>query len=72
MISPEQPSIGLGDRRAVNRALKSGNLAQGPEVAKIEAEFSADLVGGLPVLAVNSGTSGLHLGLLANGIGAGD
>jgi dTDP-4-amino-4,6-dideoxygalactose transaminase len=49
----------------------SGMLAQGPEVAAFETEFSA-IVDGLHSVAVNSGTSALHLAFLAAGIGAGD
>jgi perosamine synthetase len=41
-------------------------------VKAFEEEFSRGLVEGLPVVAVNSGTSGQHLGLLAAGIGPGD
>jgi len=47
-------------------------VAQGPEVAAFESEFSEHFVQGRPVVAVNSGTSGLHLGLLAAGVGPGD
>ena len=47
-------------------------LAQGPEVAAFESEFADALVGGRHCVAVNSGTSGLHLGLLAAGVGPGD
>ncbi len=47
-------------------------VAQGPEVAAFEQEFADQLVGGRECVAVNSGTSGLHLGLLAAGIGPGD
>src|SRR3546814_11715303 len=47
-------------------------LAQGPEVASFEEEFAFHFRLGRPCVAVNSGTSGLHLGLLAAGIGAGD
>lgn len=47
-------------------------VAQGPEVAAFEQEFSEHFVPGRPVVAVNSGTSGLHLGLLAAGVGPGD
>lgn len=46
-------------------------LAQGPEVAAFEAEFSAHFELDRACVAVNSGTSGLHLGLLAAGIGPG-
>jgi perosamine synthetase len=65
------PSIGQYEKEAVNRVLESGILAQGPEVAAFENEFSAT-VQGRHCVAVNSGTSALHLGLLAAGIGPGD
>src|SRR5690606_19459761 len=51
---------------------RSGMVAQGPEVAAFESEFAAHFVEGRPVVAVNSGTAGLHLGLLASGVGPGD
>jgi dTDP-4-amino-4,6-dideoxygalactose transaminase len=47
-------------------------LAQGAEVAHFEREFSSVLLDGRATVAVNSGTSGLHLGLLAAGVGPGD
>ena len=46
-------------------------LAQGPEVEAFEEEFSRT-VSGHHCVAVNSGTSALHLGLLATGIKPGD
>lgn len=72
MIPVAKPFIGLRERAAVGRVLRSGNLAQGPEVARFEDEFSKRLLDGRPVVAVNSGTSGQHLGLLAAGVGKGD
>lgn len=72
MIPIAKPSLGSEERQAVDRVLRSGMLAQGPEVAAFEEEFSDAVVGGRPTIAVNSGTSGLHLGLLAAGIGPGD
>jgi dTDP-4-amino-4,6-dideoxygalactose transaminase len=72
MIPAARPIIGAEERVAVDRVLASGMLAQGPEVAAFEAEFGQVLVGGRQCVAVNSGTSGLHLGLIAAGIGAGD
>jgi dTDP-4-amino-4,6-dideoxygalactose transaminase len=46
-------------------------LAQGPEVAAFENEYST-VVAGRHCVAVNSGTSALHMSLLALGIGPGD
>lgn len=71
-IPPAKPVIGDEEREAVDRVLRSGLIAQGPEVAAFEKEFSAHFVAGRPSVAVNSGTSGLHLGLLAAGVGPGD
>ena len=71
-IPPAKPIIGDEEREAVDRVLRSGMVAQGPEVAAFEKEFSEHFVPGRPSVAVNSGTAGLHLGLLAAGVGAGD
>jgi len=71
-IPPAKPIIGDEEREAVDRVLRSGMLAQGPEVEAFEVEFSAHFGLGRACVAVNSGTSGLHLGLLSSGIGAGD
>jgi dTDP-4-amino-4,6-dideoxygalactose transaminase len=71
-IPPAKPLIGDEERAAVDRVLRSGMLAQGPEVAAFETEFSEHFGLGRACVAVNSGTSGLHLGLLAAGIGPGD
>jgi dTDP-4-amino-4,6-dideoxygalactose transaminase len=51
--------------------MRSGQLSQGPETAAFEAEFG-ELVDGRHCIGVNSGTSALHVGLLAAGIGPGD
>lgn len=71
-IPAAKPLIGDDERAAVDRVLRSGMVAQGPEVAAFESEFSDHFVAGRDVVAVNSGTSGLHLGLLAAGVGPGD
>jgi len=71
-ISPAKPLIGDEECAAVDRVLRSGMLAQGPEVAAFEQEFSEHFGLGRACVAVNSGTSGLHLGLLSSGIKAGD
>lgn len=71
MIPAAKPLIGDEERAAVDRVLLSGMVAQGPEVAAFETEFSA-IINGRHSIAVNSGTSALHLSLLAAGIGSGD
>ena len=71
-IPAAKPIIGDEERAAVDRVLLSGMVAQGPEVKAFEAEFADRLVGGRQCVAVSSGTSGLHLGLLAAGVGPGD
>ena len=71
-IPPAKPIIGDEERAAVDRVLRSGMLAQGPEVKAFEEEFSAHFGLGRACVAVNSGTSGQHLGLLSSGVRAGD
>lgn len=71
-VPAARPFIGLEERAAVDRVLFSGMLAQGPEVAAFESEFSAAVVDGWQAVAVNSGTSALHLSMVALGIGPGD
>lgn len=70
-IKMSQPTIGLRERIAVDAVLRSGMLAQGKRVAEFESKFST-LVGSKNGVALNSGTSALHLLLLAHGIGRGD
>ena len=71
MIPAAKPIIGDEERAAVDRVLRSGMLAQGPEVAAFEEEFSK-FVGGRHCVAMNSGTSALHLGFIAAGIKPGE
>ncbi len=56
---------------AVLRAIDSTQFVQGPEVAAFEERF-ASYCSSERCLAVNSGTSALHLALLAAGVGPGD
>ncbi|MDN6793446.1 MAG: DegT/DnrJ/EryC1/StrS family aminotransferase [Propionibacterium sp.] len=72
LIPAAHPIIGEEEVAAVSAVLRSGMVAQGPQVAAFEEEFSEHLVDGAQAIAVNSGTSALHLGLLAAGIGVGD
>lgn len=71
-IPTAKPIIGDEERAAVDRVMRSGMLAQGPEVAAFEQEFSDHFGLGRSCVAVNSGTAGLHLGLLSAGVRPGD
>lgn len=71
MIPAAQPIIGDDEREAVDRVLRSGMLAQGPEVKAFEDEFSP-YVDNRHCIAVNSGTSALHMAFVAAGIRSGD
>jgi dTDP-4-amino-4,6-dideoxygalactose transaminase len=57
--------------RAVLDVFENAQFVLGPQVAAFEQLF-ADYVGGHRALGVNSGTSALHLAMLAGGIGPGD
>jgi dTDP-4-amino-4,6-dideoxygalactose transaminase len=56
---------------AVSKILAGGQFILGEEVAEFEREF-AGYCGAKHGIAVNSGTSALHLALLAAGVGPGD
>jgi dTDP-4-amino-4,6-dideoxygalactose transaminase/acetyltransferase-like isoleucine patch superfamily enzyme len=58
-------------QEAINWVLESSSYILGEEVASFESEF-ADYCGVRSGIAVNSGTSALHLALLAAGVGPGD
>jgi dTDP-4-amino-4,6-dideoxygalactose transaminase len=71
MIAISSPMIAKEEMDAVARVLESGQLAQGPRVAEFERAF-AKFIGVRHAVAMSSGTSALHIALLAHGIGAGD
>jgi dTDP-4-amino-4,6-dideoxygalactose transaminase len=56
---------------AVLQAIENAQFVQGPAVAAFEQRFASYCSAG-HCLAVNSGTSALHVALLAAGVGAGD
>lgn len=71
MIPVSKPFIGEEEKAYVLEVLNSGMLAQGPKVAKLEERF-AQLCGVKHAIATTSGTTALHVALLAHGIGPGD
>lgn len=71
MIPISKPYITEAEKTAVLEVLDSGMLAQGPRVAELEARF-VDICGTKCAVATSSGTTALHLALLAHGIGPGD
>ena len=66
-----RPSLGEEEAAAARRAILSGWITQGPEVAAFEEEFAA-YVGAAHACAVSSCTTALHLALHALGVGPGD
>lgn len=66
-----RPAIGTEEKRAVRRVLDSGTLSIGPCTEEFERSF-ARYNGTKYAVAVSSGTAGLHLALIAAGIGKGD
>jgi perosamine synthetase len=70
-INMAAPQIGREEIRAVTEVLKSGMLAQGPKVAEFEEKF-ARYIGTKYAIATSSGTTALHVALLAAGVGPGD
>ncbi len=65
------PHIGKEEEQAVLDVLRSGYLSLGPKHTEFEKMF-AEAIGTKYACSVNSGTSGLHLTMLAAGIGPGD
>lgn len=71
MISIARPLVGEEEKQAVLAVLDSGMLAQGPGVRAFEQAF-AEMCGVEHAVATSSGTTALHVALLAHGIGPGD
>jgi len=71
MIPVIRPLLGAEEAAAAAAAITSGWVAQGPRVAEFEAAF-AEATGSGHAVAVSSCTAGLHLAMIAAGVGAGD
>jgi perosamine synthetase len=70
-LAISKPKVGEEEVAAVRSVLESGWLTQGPWVKKLEVAF-ADRHGVRYALACTSGTTALHLALMAIGVGPGD
>jgi len=71
MIPIAKPIIGNEEIEALHEVIESGYLVQGPRVQELEKHF-ANLCGAEHAVATSSGTTALHLALLANQIGSSD
>ena len=71
MIPVARPWMDEREADAARRAILSGWVTQGPEVAAFEREF-AEAVGATHACAVSSCTAAMHVALAAIGVGPGD
>jgi perosamine synthetase len=71
MINIAKPQIGEEEKKAVLEVLDSGMIAQGPRVKAFEEAFAV-FCGVKHAVATTSGTTALHIAMLAAGIGEGD
>ncbi|MBV8489145.1 MAG: DegT/DnrJ/EryC1/StrS family aminotransferase, partial [Candidatus Eremiobacteraeota bacterium] len=66
-----RPAIGNDEVAAVVSSMRNGWLTTGPQTEAFEREF-AQACGSPYAVALNSCTAGLHLALIALGVGPGD
>ncbi len=66
-----RPALGEEEIGEVVETLRSGWITTGPKVERFASEF-LDYVGGRCAVPVSSATAGLHVALLALGVGPGD
>ncbi len=70
-LPPLSPYLGEEEWKEVMDTLQSGWITMGPKTRRFE-ELFAEYVGSSHAIAVSSCTAGLHLALVAAGIGSGD
>ncbi len=70
-LPPFSPYLGEEELQEVMDTLRSGWITMGPKTRRFE-ELFAEYVGSRHAIAVSSCTAGLHLALVAGGIGPGD
>ncbi len=70
-VPMSSPDLTEADIAAVNRVLQTRYLSIGPQIEAFE-EATASYVGAAHAIGVNSGTSGLHLAVIAADVQAGD
>lgn len=66
-----RPAVGDDEINEIIDSIRSGWITTGPKVEKFSKMF-ADYVGGKYSTALSSATAGLHLALIAHGVGPGD
>jgi perosamine synthetase len=71
VVPMSSPDINQEDRDAVQAVINTTHLSMGPWVERFEKAFQ-NTIGSKYAIAVNSGTSGLHLAIRATGIQRGD
>jgi perosamine synthetase len=70
-IPMSSPRLSTAEVQAVNRVLTTRHLSFGPYLTEFEHRFAA-YCGARHAVGVSSGTAGLHLAVIAAGIGQGD
>jgi dTDP-4-amino-4,6-dideoxygalactose transaminase len=70
-LSFAPPALGDEERENVLRSLETGWLTSGPNVAALERELG-EYLGAPFAFAMSSGTTAMHLALVALGVGVGD
>ncbi|MBK6792985.1 MAG: DegT/DnrJ/EryC1/StrS family aminotransferase [Anaerolineales bacterium] len=71
MINIAKPLIGKEEQDAILEVINSGMMVQGARVREFESRF-AQMCGAEHAIATSSGTTALHIALLAHEIGTGD